>query len=183
MNRFNNGLAPFLGKNNKYGFLNTKGEVVIEPQFLGVGHFTGQLAWARNDAKKIGFINQKGEWVIEAKYNAAKHMDAETGLARVRDESGWKFVDVKGNEITADGAIAYGDFHNGLAWARNSAKKIGFINSKGEWVIEAKFIAVRSFNNEFCAIRENDKWGVINKKGEWVIKPEYVKIKDFKLVN
>jgi len=183
VNRFSNGLAPFLGVNKKYGFLNTQGEVVIEAQFLGVGHFTGELTWARNDAKKIGFINQKGEWVIEAKYLAAKRMDAETGLARVRDESGWKFVDVKGNEIAAEGAVAYGDFHNGLAWARNSSKNIGFINVKGEWVISPKFIAVRSFSNELCAIKENEKWGFINKKGEWVIQPTFIKVKDFKLVN
>ena len=183
MNRFSNGLAPIRGKNKKFGFMNTKGEVVIKPQFISVGHFTAQLAWARDDSKKAGLINQKGEWVVEAKYEYAKFMDAETGLMRVRDESGWKFVDVNGVEIKAEGAVAYGDFHNGLAWARNSMREVGFINVKGEWVIEPSFQSARHFSDGYCAVKVIDEWGFINKKGEWVIKPSLVKVRDFKLIN
>ncbi len=179
ISKFTNGLAPFLSDNGKYGFINTEGKVVIEPQFIGVGHFTGDLAWARNEEKKIGYINKKGEWVVKPTYLAAKPMDAKTGLARVKLESGWLFVDKTGKELKVPGVLAFGNFSEGLAWGRNSTKKIGFINTKGEWVIEPSFLAVRKFRNGLCATKEGDKWGFINKKGEWVVKPIYVKVKDF----
>ena len=49
----------------------------------------------------------------------------------------------------------------------------GFINKKGELVIEANYQDVGNFKEGFCAIKKDDLWGFINKKGVIVISPKY----------
>ena len=54
-----------------------------------------------------------------------------------------------------------------------SADKCGFINTKGETVIEAKYQALSRFHNGVAAVMLNNKWGFINKKGKVIIPFEY----------
>jgi len=177
--KFSEGFAPFRGKNELFGFLNTKGEVVIEPKFLGVGHMVGGVAWAKNFNKQVGYINTKAEWIISARYLAGKKMDPETGMARVKDAAGWKLINKKGNEVQADGAIAYGDFHDGVAFARQG-KKFGYVDAKGEWIVKASYLKAKNFNEGFAAVRTTDKWGFINKKGEMIFEEQAKAIRNFK---
>jgi len=51
--------------------------------------------------------------------------------------------------------------------------KDGYINAKGEVVIEPRFDDSYMFYADIAAIKLNDKWGFINKKGEIVIKPQF----------
>ncbi len=52
--------------------------------------------------------------------------------------------------------------------------KYGFINTKGEWIIEPKFDHAYAFDkNGFAQVELNDRWGHINPKAEWVIKPKF----------
>lgn len=177
--KFSNGLALFRGKNDLFGYLNVKGEVVIKPQFVGAGQYNGDIAWAKNTSKKVGFINQKGDWVIEAQYLAAKNMNAKNEIARVKNESGWLFVKKDGTEIKAEGATSYGDFHEGLAYARKG-KLFGFINVRGEWIIEPTYLKVKNFHDGFTAVRTLDQWGFINSKGEVIFKEQAKAIRNFK---
>ena len=55
----------------KYGYMNQKGEVVIEIQYAEAQGFTEGLARVNvgdRENKKMGFINEKGEMVIEPVY-------------------------------------------------------------------------------------------------------------------
>ena len=176
--RFSEGLAGYKGKSKLYGYVNTKGLIEIEPQFYGIGHFVDGIAWAKREDKKIGFINKKGEWVIEPSFSGAKDFDPVTGLARVKSVSGWHFISKDGVEIRAEGALAYGDFHDGLAFAKKG-DKFGFINAKGEWAVEAVYVKVKNFSNGFAAVRSGDKWGFIDAKGNLIFKEEARAIRDF----
>ncbi|KFX56623.1 DUF3298 domain-containing protein [Clostridium botulinum] len=56
----------------------------------------------------------------------------------------------------------------------------GYIDEKGNLIIEPKFTRAYDFNKYGLAIvEENDKWGLINVKGEYVIKPIYDNINEF----
>lgn len=57
-------------ENGKYGFINNKGKVVIEPQFLFIGDFYGNLATARTSSGS-GYIGRNGEFLISPKYDYA----------------------------------------------------------------------------------------------------------------
>lgn len=58
--------------------------------------------------------------------------------------------------------------------------KWGFINKKGNIVINPSFDDVSEFNEGLAAAKVGDKWGFIDKNGAVVIKPEYDAVTDFK---
>ena len=56
----------------------------------------------------------------------------------------------------------------------NNKLKYGFINGKGEWIIQPMFDYVLGFyENDFCNAQLNGKYGKINKQGQWVIFARY----------
>lgn len=103
MPRFSEGLAA-VSKDEKYGFINTKGEWVIEPQFdYAVGFSEGMSCVYKNG--RLGFIDKKGKLVIPYKYKAQIEGDFNyyyhNGLCAVYDpeEGGLGFIDKKGKTV------------------------------------------------------------------------------------
>lgn len=62
-----NGGLYLIVRDSLYGYINTKGEVVIKPQFENAAQFSEGLAYFEKGGK-YGFINLKGEIVIQPVY-------------------------------------------------------------------------------------------------------------------
>jgi hypothetical protein len=73
------------------------------------------------------------------------------------------------------------DFSNGLAKGKKN-DKIGFYNTKGEWVIQPQYEGARDFKNGYAAAKSGGKWGIIDKTGKWVIQPSFDEVKDVERV-
>ena len=56
------------------------------------------------------------------------------------------------------------DFKEGFALVKKDGKW-GYINTKGEQIIECKFDDARDFSEGFAAVKKDGKWGYINTKG------------------
>ncbi len=179
---FVDGLAPFADNSRNNGFMDTKGQIAIPAQFVAVGYFYAGLAWAKTIEKKVGFINKSGEWVINPQFLSAKNFDPVSGLARIKTEEGWAYVDKTGTIIKMTNTETWGDFFDGLAKGKKEGK-VGYYNAKGEWVIAPEFEGGRDFRNGFAAVKKGGKWGFIDKTGKWVIEPNYAGVKDLELVN
>jgi len=67
---FYEGLSNFK-INGKWGFVDKKGNIVIEPKFEYASQFTNGLAYAEIN-EKSGFINKNGTFVIEPKFEINK---------------------------------------------------------------------------------------------------------------
>lgn len=169
---FTEGLAPFKGKNQLFGFVNSTGDIVVPAKFLSVGYFSGGLAWAKTSNQTIGFIDKNGNWVIQPKFEAAKEFDATTGVAMVKEGTEWKLIDKTGKTIIVNGATGFGEFNEGLGYAKKGTL-VGFINSKGEWVIEAAYDKVERMFNGYSNVKKGDFWGVIDKTGKVIIPTTY----------
>lgn len=178
---FKEGLAPFESQDKKEGFVNNTGKIVIEAKYHSVGYFSDGLAWAKLPEGKIGYIDKKGEWVIEPQFSAAKNFDPKSGLARVKVEDKWQYVDKTGKVATLNDAETFEDFSEGLCAGKKDGK-VGFYDNTGKWVIEPKFDAVRDFKNGYAAAKLGGKWGMINKTGGWVFEPTFGGIKDMEAV-
>jgi hypothetical protein len=87
-------------------------------------------------------------------------------------------VNASGAEIVPVAAKSYGDFSNGLAYAKLEDGKVGFINTKGEWAIQPSFDGVGDFSYGFAVAKSNGAWGIIDTKGKWVCEPKFQGIKD-----
>lgn len=179
---FSEGLAPVKGEESNWGFVNTKGEIAITPQFSSVGFFSGGLAWARNQNGKIGYIDMKGNWAISPQFSSAKNFDAVSGMALVSLNDAQHYVSKDGTLSRFEQTSKLYQFSNGLAIARWK-DKIGFINNKMEWAVQPKYDAAHAFDYGYATVRLNSRWGVIDEEGNVIVEPKFIDIKDVKLVH
>jgi len=172
---FSEGLGMIEVNNNKWGFVNGKGKVVIIPQFNSVGYFNDGLAWARNENKKIGYINHNGEWIITPMYNEGQEYDSLSGLAMVKINNKWGYVDINGKLSFFGETEKTYSFSEGLAIGRKD-DKVGFLNNKGQWVFPPQFEIAHPFKNGYAAVNIDGLWGIIDKDGNWILKPAFKQI-------
>lgn len=99
--QFSDGLAPFVSKeNSKIGYINKRGEVVIEPQYDEGLLYSDGLVPVRPEGKTFGgwkFINKQGKVVLEGPYREANSFH--NGLALVEENDEMKYIGTKGNTV------------------------------------------------------------------------------------
>lgn len=156
----NTKLIPF-EKNEKWGFINPKGEIVIKPQFDEVSPFSEGLARVEVDLKH-GFIDTTGKFIIEPQYYIARSF-AE-GLAAVSIESPgtWGYIDHKGKFVIPAKLKWAGDFCEGIAEVLAIADpavpnilKSGYIDKSGDLIVEAKYGWAEPFSDGLALIADN----------------------------
>lgn len=139
---FSEGLASF-EKNGKYGYVDTKGRIVIEPQYDYAYDFSEGLAMVAGEDLKCGYINKQGEIVIPFSFDSDP----------------------------IDG-YNYQGFSNGMAGVYIKGK-YGFINKNGDYVIEPRFEYIRGFSDGVALVCENGLYGYIDETGEYAIEPQF----------
>ena len=137
-------------------------------------------AWKENEAGEIkwGFINISGEFDIELQYENALN-EREEGLLPVRMNSKWGLINKDGETVIDFEYNEAPVFYNGLANV-NNAGLYGFIDTKGNLVIDTVFEDVKVFVDEnYASVKYNGCWGVIDNTGEFVIEPAYDELKNY----
>ena len=119
---FSNGLAK-VKQNGKWGFVNTKGEIVIPCVYDDgdVYSFSEGLARIKQNGK-WGFINSKGKVVIPCVYDAA--ISFSEGLAAVVQNDKCGFINTKGELVIScvyDYMGFLSGFSEGLLWLNKMA--------------------------------------------------------------
>ena len=184
-NFFNDGLASVFN-GNLYGFIDEDGNFKIDPIFEECADFSSGLCNVRiGDA--WGYINAHGEFVALPQYKYEKKFNQTTEVTVVEDNEG-KYLINKKNEVlkrfsadcwigsfSENGLAAYvAHDENGDAGWGEIRGEYGFINQKGEVVIEPQYDYVEDFSENGLALaKKNNKYGYINAKNEVVIPFEY----------
>lgn len=149
----------------KWGFIDTSGAVVVNAQFDAVGDFSEGLAAVAFDTDKTrhdcigcnldehwGFIDKTGKTVVQPQYSAVSSFSE--GLAAVRNEAGeWGYVDTKGQPVIPFTFQTAGQFSDGLAPAGVN-QKIGYIDRTGNFVIPPQFYIAGSFSEGLAAVSQ-----------------------------
>ncbi len=135
---FGEGLAPMIS-HGKYGFVDTTGKMVVEPQFTYVPELPFQEGLAavfvgEGANRRAGFINRQGQWAIPPKYEDALHFC--DGLAPAKIGGRWGYINPSGESVIAprfEGAESFDD-GMGAVLERDDDGKLRqeFINRKGE---------------------------------------------------
>lgn len=86
MDAYYGGFIAFEDSNHKWGFVNTDGEIVIEPQYECAKSFSNGLAAIKTDGV-WGFINTEGKLVIEAEFLEAGYF-SDKGVCFVSSNEG-----------------------------------------------------------------------------------------------
>ncbi|MBB78002.1 MAG: hypothetical protein CL844_03245 [Crocinitomicaceae bacterium] len=176
VNYVKNGYAPFKNKEGNFGFIDTKGEIIIPAKFENVGYFYNNLAWARKINGKIGFININGDWVIEPVFDKVTNFEGNDKIASVKKEDRWIFLRASGETFEIKNTIAIGKFNNERCWVKTINNKVGFIDKKGNWIVEPKYEAAKNFEYGLSRVKKNGLWGLINTSGEIIADCIYKKI-------
>lgn len=95
---FHEGLAFVENNEEKYGYINTKGEVAIPFKLRHSSNFKAGRAVIETDAG-FGYIDKQGEIAITPQYPQAHPFD-EGKAAAVKGPKGWGFIDVDGEPLT-----------------------------------------------------------------------------------
>lgn len=188
--------------NPKYGYINKEGKVIIPPQFIVAKSFSEGLAMvqvSKGTAEKVGYIDASGRMVIPPQFDdvydrvsgladlrepsywqSGKERDFAEGVAAVKIDGKWGYVDKSGKIVISPQFVYAGQFKSGLAAValKKFDKRIyGFIKKDGQFAILPQYDSVHEFKNDLAAIffrdssGETSKWGYINKTGRYVWQP------------
>jgi hypothetical protein len=156
---------------DKWGYIDQTGEIVIEPQFDKAGVFAEGLAAVGSDSR-VGYIDTSGEFQIQPQFanggdfsgGPAPVSQVNSGLVGFVDTSGKMVVDFQYDDVAG--------FDEGLAPVKSEGKW-GFIDQTGKLVIPCSFDDVGSFTDGLARIESEGKWGYVDSSGGVVIQPTY----------
>ncbi len=120
-----------------------------------------------------GYKNTDGEIIVKPMYRGASVFNQ--GLALVSTDQGWTIIDNTGKQLVDFGGIP-GAIYSNLEYALIRHKKNGkwgFINRKGNIVIDYQYDDTKDFNEGMAPVMVNGKWGFITIENELVIKPVF----------
>lgn len=160
---------------DKYGYIDETGKVVIEPQFDIAMPFSEGLAPV-SDYLLVnwGYIDKTGTFVIKPQFVLAEAFS--DGLASVMIGNKGGYIDKTGKFVINPQFDFAGKFSEGLAvvgFSGNFGDNFGYIDKTGRFVIKPQFEAAYNFNEGLAPVKTNRKWGYIDKTGQFVIKPQF----------
>lgn len=164
---FSDGLAC-VKLNNKYGFINTTGDLVIPYNYDKAYSFADGMA-AVSVNGKWGFINRSGSMTIPYRYDEA--LSLSEGLAAVSVNGKWGFIDRFGNCVVPYSYDAANSFADGLAHVLRG-NTWGFVDRNGKWYA--------SKDDYIPAFSDYAKRYVEQEINKWQIKGKYEKTADWK---
>ena len=157
----------------KYGFIDTRGEFVIEPQFDEALHFHDGWAIVEKDGKKF-YINREGENVLEPDFEDFGHFSE--GLAWFEKDGKYGYMDKTGKVIIEPIHNTFDYFSQGFATSDIRDGKI--IDKSGHEATPPKEW-FESFAKEesmdFIPIKDEETglYGFIDNKNNLIVEPQF----------
>lgn len=127
---YNDGMAAFLDKKNKFGFLNAEGKIAIKPQYVNVNPFSEGLAGVFIEGK-WGFINKQNQLVIRPMFDNVAFFTE--GFCPVQVKRRWGYINTSGRLVIPADYDLTGPFLNGIAPVVYQDVAV-YINRRGEIV-------------------------------------------------
>ena len=166
---------------NKFGFIDTVGNIMIQPSFIYASQFSEGYAVVRSE-KGTGFIDTNGVFIIQPNLEGATQF--KNGLAVVYKNDQCGLINISGKLI-----IDYADLwltpalinENRIAFKKD--ERWGYKNYKGETIIDNKFESVSMFRNGTARIQIDGQYGVIDTLGNYILEPTFVVVRGGNLNN
>lgn len=169
--------------NDKWGFINKEGKVVIKPIYNEVSPFVGGLASVSN-GRRWSYINSKGDIVIGDKFNVREKEPGKYFAELAFNSQVYMGDKIESGFFDRNGDLKFScqngsDFKEGFA-AICIENKWGFIDTTGTIRITPKYMSVLDgFSQGLCGVYVNHNWGFIDKTGDIVIVAKYEEVHPF----
>lgn len=156
-------------KDYKYGYVDAKGEEVINYLYDEAKNFNEGLAAVKKKGK-WGYIDSVGVYVIAPQFKNAGGFN--NGLAPVKLDDKWGFINKQGQFEISPQFDNAGMFGEGLAPVKQN-KNWGYIDKEGNVIIPYQFGEAYTFNDGVAVAGEYDHLGYIDKSGRFVTSNSY----------
>lgn len=169
-------------KDDKWGYINTKGETKIEFFYDLAGAFLDNVAVVCQN-NRFFLINSSGDRIIDKTFDFVER-DLETGLVWYVTDGKLGLMSAKGNIIVeptyalTSGPYSSSSFSEGLAVVTLTGKT-GYIDKTGEEVVPITFDGGNDFYQGRAVVKVGTEYGYIDKNGELVIAASYYSANDF----
>ncbi len=154
----------------RFGYINPKGEYVINPQFDDATMFREGIARVKKNGK-YGYIHPDGTYLCNPVYVEATIFH--DGMAwTVKEKGAPTAIDRNGKELftvkNVNAVWCYSEVMASFqALDKNGDMRFGFRNNKGEVAIPNQFTYVGSFSQGLAAVsKEYSPYGYIDKSGD-----------------
>ncbi len=173
---YSDGLSAFK-QNDKWGYLDVNGKVVVTPAYDDCKDFSNGVA-AVNVEGRWGFIDATGRVIIRPSFEDCR--DFENNHAIVKQNGKWGVIDKNGKSVAGFIFDNISDFSNGFAYANNGTIPY-FIKQNGQAQKLSREYTYGKFSEGLAPVKEkkSGKWGYINSKGVIAIEPLYDTVTNF----
>lgn len=167
---------------DKRGYIDQNGRIVINPQFEGAPDFSEGLAVISTSKSgyKEGYIDETGRIVIRPRFDRATSFLeglAAVGFGEFQLHGGgnhrWGFIDKSGRLVISPRFYYAGGFSEGMCVVGNREGKNGYIDKKGRLVIPYKYPWAGHFFEGLACVNVGDHFGFIDKTGSMIIEPKF----------
>lgn len=164
-------------KDGKSGFINNKGQVVIDLVFDGVSSFSEGLARIFVGGK-VGYIDTKGNIKIQPQFETASGFSE--GLAYATEGDKYGYIDMTGDFVIEPKFYSCHDFENGYALVMQEVTSTGcFIDRFGTIKLNGKNFLISKYSDGLINCSDNGDWGFIDINGNFIIPPTYKYTREF----
>ena len=165
--KYSEGLAV-MDKNDKFGYIDENGTIVISPKYDLANDFHDGLAVVAviaNNSFNYGYVDKQGREIMPCQFFDA--IDFSEGFAVVRKEMGstYCFYNTKGEKEFNTDFNYCRSFKEGMAVIGNEEGKMGYINQHGEMVIPYNYDYLDDFSEGLAIVMRDGKLGYIDKQG------------------
>ncbi len=158
--------------NGLYGYMNTDGELVIQPEFQSAERFHNGLAVVAMK-NHYGAIDKLGKLRVHFSYDALSNF--EMGRAIVEKEEKLGMIDRNSKTILPTEYEDIGEVSEGLVYFLKD-EKYGYCNAMGEIVIGEHFNEAYSFSKGNALVEINGNQAIIDTKGNYIFEPRFEKL-------
>jgi hypothetical protein len=162
-------------QNGAWGYIDTTGQIVIEPRFAAAEPFSDGWARVTTDGQPA-FIDATGSVVLRPDVSAVHSFSEGLAAASPTDTQLWGYIDTTGTFAIEPQFLRAYRFSNGRAAVEKNGA-FGYVNREGDMVIAPQYENARRFGNGRAPVlveeATDEAWGYVNRAGEMVIEPQY----------
>lgn len=173
--KFHEGFT-IIESNDKFGYINEKGEIIAKPKYESARRFYNGMARVKYEGK-WGAINKQGKMIIKPAYE-------EIGLFaeniapicyKYDDENKYGYINNLGEVIVEPKYDDFTHFQNGVAQVGIN-NKYGIINIEGKEIIKPIYDEIQHFPNNALLVTLQDKKGLFKRNGKQLTEVIFEKI-------
>lgn len=172
-------IVRLAGKEGRYGFIDTTGELVVGKTFKKLQDFSsGRAVYLSEKNRKMGCINKQGQVVIQPAYSRIYNFEGNRAIA-VEAYSKVGVIDTAGQLIIPCQHKKIMAVEDGLALVRRYMNAFYFVHEDNKRHSPYAFQKAHPFSDGVAPFCLRNKWGLIDKKGLQVLTPKYADMTPF----